>query len=277
MSAWDVYEDRINSIGSTRRGASLQREKRVLNNKLQHNLSYQTVTVFDRDHGYDITSAEMMAGSFEQNVAIINSDNLNEKYIFSLPDEDIRHGDLICWMGNHWLVTERDANTTVYTRAKLLQCNYLLKWVSEDHIVHEQWCVIEDGTKYLTGEFEDRNFVATRGDSRIAMTIARNDQTKLFNRLRRFIIDDPESPNKLAYTLSKPLKLGWSFNNEGCYKFVLQEINTTNNDNLELSIPDYYLHFPKDDEDNVDDDANSGDNTSIGSDDTTPTGKKVWL
>ena len=89
----------------------------------------------------------MISGSFQQNVAIINSDNLNEKYIFSLPDEDIRHGDLIEWMDNHWLVTERDANTTVYTRAKLLQCNYLLKWVSEDHIVHEQWCVIEDGTK----------------------------------------------------------------------------------------------------------------------------------
>lgn len=273
MSAWDVYEDRINSIGSTRRGASLQREKRVLNNRLQHNLSYQTVTVFDKDHGYDITSPAMISGSFQQNVAIINSDNLNEKYIFSLPDEDIRHGDLIEWMDNHWLVTERDANTTVYTKAKLLQCNYLLKWVSEDHIVHEQWCVIEDGTKYLTGEYEDRYFVTARGDSRIAMTIARNAQTLLFNRKNRFIIDDPMSPTKLAYTLSKPLKLGWSFNNEGCYKFVLQEINTTNDDNLELSIPDYYLHVPKDAGINTGD----HDNESTGSDDAAPTGEKVWL
>lgn len=129
----------------------------------------------------------------------------------------------------------------------------------------------------LTGEYEDRYFVAARGDSRIAMTIARNAQTLLFNRKNRFIIDDPMSPTKLAYTLSKPMKLGWSFNNEGCYKFVLQEINTTNDDNLELSIPDYYLHFPKDGEAGSDSGAGSDDNTSIGSDDTTPTGKKVWL
>ena len=270
MSSWDVYEDRINSIGGTRRGASLLREKRALNNKLQHNLSYQTVTVYDENHGYNILSPEIAAGAFQQNVAIINSDNLNEKYIFSLPDEDIRHGDLIHWMDNYWLVTERDANTTVYTRAKMIQCNYLLKWVSDQHDVCEQWCIIEDGTKYLTGEFEDRNFVATRGDSRIAMTIARNNQTVLFDRRRRFIVDDPSSPRKIAYTLSKPLKLGWSFNDHGCFKFVLQEINTTNDDNLELSIPDYYLHFPKN---------TGGENndTPSESDDTTPTGKKVWL
>ena len=51
------------------------------------------------------------------------------------------------WMDNYWLITERDADTTVYTRAKMIQCNHLLKWVSDDNTIHEQWCIIEDGTK----------------------------------------------------------------------------------------------------------------------------------
>lgn len=65
----------------------------------------------------------------------------------------------------------------------------------------------------------------------------------------------------LAYGLSKPLKLGGTFNNQGVYKFVLQEINSTVDDNHELRIADYYKHFPKE--------------TTGG--DTPDTGREVWL
>ena len=63
----------------------------------------------------------------------------------------------------------------------------------------------------LTGEYEDRRFIVTRGDSRIAMTIGRNKHTIAFERENRFLIDDPESKNKLAYLLTKPLKTGRSY------------------------------------------------------------------
>ena len=131
MSAWDLYEARINNIGSTKRGATIRREIHNIYTRLPENPSYTHVTIDD----------------VEQDVAIINSDNLDEKTILSLPGEDIKHGGLVYWMDNHWLVTERDANTTLYTRAKMLQCNYLLKWVDSEHVIHEQWCIVEDGTK----------------------------------------------------------------------------------------------------------------------------------
>ena len=186
-----------------------------------------------------------------------------------MPDDDLTHGSLIYWMDNYWLITERDANTTIYTRAKMIQCNHLLKWVSDDNVICEQWCIIEDGTKYLTGEFEDRNFIVTRGDSRISMTIARNPETVKMNRLHRFIIDDTQSARPLAYQLTKPLKLGWSYNNQGAYKFVLQEVTTTDNDNLELGIADYYLHFPKTASDDTNNESGAGN--SDGSEGT------VWI
>ena len=253
MDVWDTYKSRIGARGGTKRGAALKRETRMIENKLKDNLSYQTVTI----------------DGVAQDVAVINSDILNEKTIISLPGEDIGHGGLVHWMDNYWLITERDANTTVYTRAKMIQCNHLLKWVSDDNTIHEQWCIVEDGTKYLTGEYEDRNFVVTRGDSRITITIARNQFTVKFNREDRFLIDD--SDHKLAYLLTKPLKLGATFNNKGVFKFVLQEVTATDDDNHELGIADYYKHFPKTPVEGENGSADDDDNS------TEETGKKVWL
>lgn len=264
MGVWDVYQRRSETRGTTKRETQLKREIRTIDNKLPDSLSYQAVTIYKSEYGFNIDSDDAKVNAISQNVAIINSDNLNEKTIISLPRDDIEHGSLVYWMDNYWLVTERDANTTVYTKAKMVQCNHLLKWVTEEDEIIKQWCIIEDGTKYLTGEYEDRNFIVTRGDSRIAVTIARNRETVRLGRFDRFIIDDPESPIPLAYSLTKPLKFGGSFNNMGVFKFVLQEVVTTDDDNLDCQIADYYKHF-------VD-----PSQTPVTQEDDT-TGKKVWL
>ncbi len=253
MGIWGLYQSRIEARGSSMREAALQREVRMLNSKMKDSLSYHNVAI----------------DGVPRNVSIINSDNYNEKTMFSLPGEDIRCGALVEWADNFWLVTEKDANIELYTRVKLLQCNYLLKWVDDNNIIREQWCVIEDGTKYLTGEYEDRDFIVTRGDTRISMTIARNEYTAKFKRETRFIIDDPDSPEKIAYLLTKPLKVGRFYNGNGVYVFVLQEVVTTDDDNLDLRIADYYKHFPRDITANADieTDGNDGDAKE----------KEVWI
>lgn len=250
MSVWDTYEKRIEAHGTSRRNAALIRESRMLSSKTKDSLSYHSVLI----------------DGTERNVSITNSDNLNEKTMCSLPGEDFICGGLVEWADNRWLIVEKDANNEVYTKVKLLQCNFLLKWVDDQDIIHEQWCVIEDGTKYLTGEYEDRNFVVTRGDSRIAMTIAKNEHTVKFGRENRFLIDDPDSFEKNAYLLTKPLKVGKTYNGQGIYSFVLQEVVSTDDDDMELGIADYYKHFPKQDDSNKDDNVSDND-----------TGKKVWL
>lgn len=126
-----VYRSRIASKGGTLRGAALKRKVEAIYRHLPDNLSY--------------TDAEIDGEA--RNVCILDSDNLNEKTIISLPGEDISAGAYVDWMNYHWLVTERDPNTTIHTRAKMIQCNYLLKWVSESGNIVEQWCFVEDGTK----------------------------------------------------------------------------------------------------------------------------------
>ena len=251
MDVWELYQSRITAKGGTKRNAALQREVRMLHTKFPDGLSYHSVTI----------------DNVERQVEIIDTDNLNIKFIHSLPGEDIDCGGIVNWMGYHWLVMERDANAEINTRAKMRQCNYLLKWVNDKGEICEQWCIVEDGTKYLTGELEDRQFIVTRGDSRMALIISRNEETVKLNRDYRFLIDDPDSQEQLAYALTKPLKVGQVYNGKGVFGFVLQEVQTTDDDNLELGIADYYKHFNKDDTPIVDSEEEN----------VTETGKKVWL
>lgn len=231
-NAWSVYDTRLNAHGATRRDALLKRGSRSLDKKLPSSLSY---------HVADIDGEE-------RQVAIINSDNLNMKTICSLPGEDIRHGSCVKWMDNTWLVIERDANNELYTKAIMRQCNYLLRWVSvvndQPHI-YEQWCIVEDGTKYMTGEYGDNDFVLNRGDSRIQLILPRDERTLQLGREKRFIIDDYGVDEPLAYRLTKPLKLGANFNGNGVLSFVLTECNVEEDDNIKLHIADYYTYFPR--------------------------------
>ena len=247
MSIWNEYEVRAESRGRTIRETSLRREERMVNRKVRNNLSFQKVII----------------DGIDREVSIIDSEITNEKRIISLPREDFDHGGLVFWKDNYWLITEKDASNVVYTRGRLVQCNHLLKWVTSNGTIMEQWCVIDDKASYSSGELESPGYVVARGNTRTVMIIARNEETVNFNRKNRFLIDDVDAEQKLAYTLTHPSKMGFTYNKKGVFRFVLQESMTTADDNHELGIADYYKYYPK--------------NPSSDNDDKQSSGKKVWL
>ena len=229
MDPWSLYQSRSDVRGVSRRDSMLHRTNDRLTRQIPSILSYHIVFIEGE----------------KRDIAIINSDNLDTKTICTLPGEDVKHGGIVEWMNQHWIITERDANTEVYTKAIMRQCNHLLKWINKSGEVIERWCIVEDGTRYLTGEFGDNNYVLVRGDSRISITIPKDDETVELDRSSRFIIDDPDTGSPFAYRLTKPFRLGGTYGNDGVYKFVLAECNTEYDDNLELQIADYYKHFPR--------------------------------
>lgn len=252
MDPWKLYDARSGVRGTTPRDAALKREQAFLARKLQRSLSY---------HDADVDGER-------RRLAIINTDNLDTKTVCSWPGEDLPHGGYVSWLDQNWLVVEKDYNNEVYTRAKMRQCNYLLKWVSDDNQIVERWCIVEDGTKYLTGEFADRDFIVTRGDARIAIILPRDAETVRLDRERRFIVDDPGTADSpMAFRLTKPLRIGSSYGESGCLKFVLSECATEDTDDLDNRIPNYYRYFPRNDKDTP------GLNTET----TTDDGKKVWF
>jgi hypothetical protein len=107
------------------------RERRTLANKLPNSLSYKHL-LFD---------------GVEREMAVLDSDNLNQKTIYAMPGEKVRLGGMVEWMNNHWLVTTYDADDELQGKGMMQQCNYLLRWVAKDNTIVERWCIVEDGTK----------------------------------------------------------------------------------------------------------------------------------
>lgn len=257
MGVWDLYYSRLSVRGATKRDVVLRREQDYLRRKLPSHLSYHTAIVNDET----------------RELAIINSDNLNQKTVIAMPGEKLVCGSLVECFGNKWLITELDANDEVYSKGIMLQCNHLLRWIAADGNIVERWCVVEDGTKYLTGEsmssYNENGM--SLGDTRISVSFAKDKYTTQLNRDVRFLIDDPDTDFVLAYRITKPFKIGGVYNGEGAMSFVMTEVNTEDVDNLELRVADYYKHFPREPESEVEKPPIPGSTTNPS------TGKKVWL
>lgn len=161
-----------------------------------------------------------------------------------MPGETLRCGAYVEWMDNIWIITSLDPANEVYQSAKMLQCNYLLKWVNDDGEVVSRWVTALDGTKYLTGEYAQQ--VLTLGDSRLQMTIPRDNETVRLNRGFRFLIDDPDATEILAYELTKVNRSSSVYNGDGVFVHMLTESNREDKyDNYELMIANYYDRIGK--------------------------------
>ena len=264
MGTWDNYQAKMEANGLTRRDHYLKNEKRLIRRKMQHSLSFHHVLV----------------EGVEQDVVITNiTGDMASKNIMALPCESLKHGGIVDFADSKWLITELDANDEVYSRGIMRRCNYVLKWIDADGNLIEKWCVVEDGTKYLIGE-KTEDIMAV-GDARIAITIGKDSDTVKLKRGRRFLVDDMDSKESvLAYQITKPNKLFNLYNGDGVFRFILNEVELTDNDNIELRIADYYNWQPykKLDNEHVDTDitveeiVENAKNQPEPSDDT-----EVWL
>ena len=231
MDTWTTYKARLSaSDGSNEdpvRVASGDRLREVTRRKITASLSYK----------------HAMISGVERQVAIMDSSEFNIKKIFALPGESIPHGELVEWENAFWLITEIDAHSEFCIKGKMQRCNYLLKWINNDGDIVSRWCIVEDGTKYLIGE--KNSDIMDIGDARIAVTIGKDNETNKLGRGRRFLIDDLDAADVLAYQITKPNKLFNIYNGVGVFRFILNEVNRTDNDNVELRIADYYNWSPE--------------------------------
>ena len=186
----------------------------------------------------------MLIAGKEQWITITHGDNYYEKKIAALPGESLKHGGYVDYSDNKWIITSVDFDNEIYQRGKMLQCNFLLKWINKSGNVTEKWCYIVDGTKYLIGERS--NDLMTVGDSRIALTIPKDEDTLELTRGRRFLIADVDTDALCAYEISKSNTLFDVFKDEGVFRFILNETNITKNDNKDLMIADVDKWIPRD-------------------------------
>lgn len=231
MSVWSTYEARFaqgNQDMDPKWNSAQDHIQSRLRRKLVASLSYKRVKCEGKD----------------MEMAIVDiSNDFGTKKIFSMPGESIPHGSIVEWEDSFWLITELNANKDLCSEGKMRRCNYYLKWINDKGNVIGRWCVVEDGTKYLIGEREEDTM--SIGDARMAVTIGKDQETSQISRGKRFLIDDMDSKDVLAFEVTKPNKMFNVFNGKGVFRFIMGETNLTDNDNTKLRIADYYGWKPK--------------------------------
>ena len=232
MSVWSTYEARLgvsnNSSGDSKRNSVLDHAQDRISRKILALMSYNTVKVDGKEKQVSVKDV---------------AEDYATKKIFSMPGETLPHGRLIEWEDSMWLVTEVDAHHALYTEGVMRRCNYYLRWIDGDGNIIGRWCVVEDGTKYLIGE-KTGDMMAI-GDARIAITIGKDSDTNKLSRGRRFLVDDMDSDEVLAYQITKPNKLFNVYNGMGVFRFILNEVNLTDDDNVDIRVADYYSWKPR--------------------------------
>lgn len=221
MGAWDRYERYRDALGRTKREMWVQHTRMTVARKMLDSPSCRDVTINDEP----------------QTVCIVHTAEMDQKKIFSLPGEHLEHGGLVSFANSKWLITEMDADNIIYDKAIMQRCNHILRWIGKDGTVKEKWCYVVDGTKYLIGE-KPRELI-TIGDARIALTIGKDADTIELSRGMRFLIDDSDSEDILAYQITKPNKLFNIYDGKGVFRFILNEVQLTDYDNKQLRIADY--------------------------------------
>ena len=231
MSVWSTYEARLGasseSTGDPKRSSALDHAQGRISRKIIASLSYNTVKVNGEDMRISVSD---VTGDY------------TTKKIFSMPGETLPHGEIVEWEDSVWLITEVDVHNTLYSKGVMRRCNYYLRWIDNDGNIVSRWCIVEDGTKYLIGE--KSSDMMTIGDARISITIGKDQDTNKLSRGMRFLIDDMDSDEVLAYQITKPNKLFSVYNGKGVFRFILNEVNLTDYDNVDLRIADYYNWKP---------------------------------
>lgn len=225
MDIWNLYKIRVdgdNSKEDPDRTKSLDNIQSRMRRQIAASLSYHKVKI----------------GNEEKDLAIVDTKDFYSKKIFSMPGESLTLGKVIDWLDNKWLITEVNPQNEFCSEGKIIMCNYQLKWLDDFENVVSKWCVIADSTKYSVGE-EDKK-VITIGDTRLSVLISKDADTIKLKRGKRFLIDDPDSTTTLAYEITNPNKIYNLYKGHGVYKFILNEVNVTDNDNVEARIADYY-------------------------------------
>lgn len=227
MSAWETYEARVGTTGKVRRDHIKKASQEQFYRKITANMAYHEVTI----------------DGIPQEIAVVRDAEIDEKRIYSMPGEKLRQGGLVEWNGNMWLITEKNFDNEFYDNAIMKLCNYQLRWINPDGDIITRWCIVVDGTKYLIGE--KNSHIMSIGDARFAVTIAKDSETIRIKRGQRFLIDDPDAEETLAFQVTKPNRFFGVYNGEGVYRYILNEVNRTDNDNVEERIADYYSWYPR--------------------------------
>lgn len=104
-----------------------------------------------------------------------------------LPIGSCKAGMYIEYKERFWLIVGLVDNNTIYEKAIMVLCNYLLTWLNDKGVINQRWVNITSASQYNNGETDARMYFI-RSDQLLILA-PYDDESLLLHTGMRFIID----------------------------------------------------------------------------------------
>lgn len=156
---------------------------------------------------YDLSICIQMRAIVQHNVDDTRLKTLSrELYV---PIGTCKAGMYVKYKERYWLIVGLVDNNTMYEKAIMVLCNYLLTWTNDDGKIIQRWANATSASQYNNGE-TGINFYTVRSDQLLILT-PDDDECILLKNGKRFIIDkrcmiyEKEFADGIVCDTSKPV------------------------------------------------------------------------
>lgn len=159
---------------------------------------------------FDTEEVLLNGKSFNLMIVKDTDNNTFKKKIKSLHEYKFNLGDYIQWNNQIWIVTLVDPDEKTWNRGYMYLCTIPLRWQNSNGEIVERYGYSEDFTKYSSGKTGNNNI--TIGDNQYGITVPIDNETKMLERDKRFVIDFDSANKPDVYRLTN--KKAFLNNNE---------------------------------------------------------------
>lgn len=134
---------------------------------------------------YDLSECTPMRAIVQNNVQDTKLKTLTRQIL--VPIGTCKAGMYVKYKNRYWLIVGLVDDNTMYEKAVMTLCNYLLTWVNDSGIIVQRWCHVASASQYNNGE-TGTEFYSVRSDQLMIIT-PDDDECLLLDTGKRFIID----------------------------------------------------------------------------------------
>lgn len=134
---------------------------------------------------YDLTEIKQIRAIIQNNVQDTKLKTLTRQML--VPIGTCKAGMYVKYKNRFWLIVGLVDDNTMYEKAVLSLCNWLLTWINSDGKIIQRWSNVVSASQYNNGE-TGMKFYFVRSDQ-LLVTIPDDDESLLIDDGCRFIID----------------------------------------------------------------------------------------
>ncbi|OPH61720.1 hypothetical protein BC351_00315 [Paenibacillus ferrarius] len=223
MTFYTAYNAKLSVTDANPRTYNINNTKRVITNSFKDSPSYYQVRVNTSSSPYTTSNLDSW---------IVDDSKTKElKQIQLIPDQLLHFGDVFTWQGEKWLTTSVDDMGGIYYRGAIQKCVSSLKWLDSLGAVKEAYFVQATENLRSLGLVDDKMMVLS--NERRSIITQKNVDTLKIRKKQRFIFDEDR-----CWQVT-----GINSLNTNLITLELEEtLLSSDKDNVQLRIADYYIH-----------------------------------